>query len=86
MHLLPRQVDHILPEDTTAVMPCIVLGVSTEVLCVPQVQTATALVRQEGVLALWKGWLPAVTRGILYGGAHAQQQQQQQSLTVCIQQ
>jgi hypothetical protein len=39
-----------------------------------QVQTAATLVRQEGVLALWKGWLPAVTRGILYGGAQAQQQ------------
>jgi hypothetical protein len=43
-----------------------------------QVQTALTLVRQDGVLALWKGWLPAVTRGILYGGEQQQQHQQQQ--------
>jgi hypothetical protein len=42
-----------------------------------QVRTAVGLVRQEGVLALWKGWLPGVTRGILYGGAQQQHQQQQ---------
>jgi hypothetical protein len=37
-----------------------------------------SLVRQEGVLALWKGWLPGVTRGILYGGEQQLRQQQQQ--------
>ncbi|KAL6757840.1 mitochondrial carrier domain-containing protein [Haematococcus lacustris] len=32
------------------------------------VETAQALVRQEGVTALWKGLTPALARGFVYGG------------------
>jgi hypothetical protein len=40
---------------------------NTLLLCL-QVSTGVLIVREEGVLRLWAGWRPAVTRAMLYGG------------------
>ncbi len=39
------------------------------VIACAQVATGITLVRQEGFLALYSGLVPALTRGLLYGGA-----------------
>lgn len=33
-----------------------------------QVQTAVAIVRTEGLLALWSGWQASLARSFFYGG------------------
>lgn len=51
-----------------------------------QLQTGTMVVREEGVMALWKGLGPAVARGLVYGGGGtaALPGQQLPSLLLCL--